>query len=482
MILAIAVTLGIASVVMGAGMADVAISVFVLATASTTLIALRSASRVAPIGAAFIVSMSVALGISAWFTGGLSAEALTWLVAMPIVGHVVVGRRFAYGSAALSISLTLLAFGLEQARLLPRYDEPDVLVVSARSLLVVFLTAYSILQGDARERAIAKSEATTKALRVRESELSAALARADDEHAARVALEAELHQAQRLESLGRLAAGVSHEVNTPVQFVSDSLVFARTALGELFQLLEVHRAAFDSMRAGEPPSLELIASVESAEEEADVPYLAERLPKAIERSIDGLDRIAAIVRSMKAFSHAERSLMVPADLNRAIRESLVETSACHVGIAVVEADLEELPLVSCNLEEMNQVMVSLVSNAARAISTSHDDDGAKGIIRVRSRREASDVVISVSDDGVGIRDEIKPHVFDPFFTTREVGSGLGQGLAVAKNLVELHAGHISFVSAPGRGTTFTIRLPIERAPAKVESVRAAAAARAASVG
>jgi PAS domain S-box-containing protein len=268
-------------------------------------------------------------------------------------------------------------------------------------------------------------------------------------------LELELRQAQKLESVGRLAAGVAHEINTPVQFVSDSVHFVRDALPDLVGLLGLYRALLP------PQSLPRAAA---AEERADLPYLLEQMPRALERSLDGLGRVSNIVKSMGAFARPDRSSRAPTDLNRAIEQTLVIARNEYKYVADVELELQPLPLVSCHEGQIDQVILNLVVNAAHAIAKKGP---ARGKITISSRQEGDEVVIAVADTGTGIAPEIRDRIFEPFFTTKPVGQGTGQGLAIARSVVtERHGGQLDFATRVGVGTTFTLRLPMaERAAA-----------------
>jgi signal transduction histidine kinase len=282
-------------------------------------------------------------------------------------------------------------------------------------------------------------------------------------------MEIELRQAQKLEAVGRLASGVAHEINTPVQFVSDSVQFLREASADLLRLIEVyqrnHRALLDG-----GPAAEAARAVAEAEEEVDLAYLIENLPKAIERSRDGTERIATIVRSMKAFAHPDQVEKTPVDINQAIANTLVISRGEYKHVATVEVELEPVPLVPCHAGEINQVILNLVVNAAHAIEDARAGSGATGQITVRTHQDGGSVVISVQDDGPGIRPEIRERIFEPFFTTKPMGRGTGQGLAIARSVVQKHGGELTFTSEVGAGTTFTVRLPIrDPAGAQIEA-------------
>jgi signal transduction histidine kinase len=277
-------------------------------------------------------------------------------------------------------------------------------------------------------------------------------------------LESDLAQAQKLESVGRLAAGVAHEINTPVQFVSDSVHFVREAMDDLSEIVGKYRElrtatldpAYDAVKVTAAAK-----AAEEAEDDADLDYILENAPVALDRARDGLGRVAAIVRSMKEFAHPDRKEMTQSDLNQAISSTLVIASNEYKYVAEVETDLGHVPPVNCYAGEINQVVLNLIVNAAHAIGEVVKGTPEKGRIRVATRVLGEQVEIAISDTGRGIPVDVRSRIFDPFFTTKEVGKGTGQGLAIARTVVvDKHGGTLHFETEVGRGTTFYIRLPI----------------------
>jgi signal transduction histidine kinase len=273
-------------------------------------------------------------------------------------------------------------------------------------------------------------------------------------------LELELRQAQKLESVGRLAAGVAHEINTPVQFVSDSIHFVREAMNDLVNVAEKYRVACEAALEGIFVA-ECAAMARRAEDEADMPYLLENLPKALDRALEGLGRVTTIVRSMKEFAHPDQKEMAFADVNQAIRSTTVIAKNEYKYVADMELELGELPPVKCHLGDLNQVVLNIIVNGAHAIADAVKDTENRGRLCVRTQQEGEMIVIAISDTGGGIPPEVQDRIFDPFFTTKEVGRGTGQGLAIARTVCEKHGGQLTFETLAGRGTTFFIRLPID---------------------
>jgi two-component system NtrC family sensor kinase len=289
---------------------------------------------------------------------------------------------------------------------------------------------------------------------------------------ARRGLEVELRHAQKLESVGRLAAGIAHEINTPMQFIGDNVSFLRGAFQDLLELCVAYRQACDKADS-EPLSGADQAALREAEEAADLDYVRDHIPRAVESTLMGARRVASIVQSMKSFAHSDRGELTVADLNAALRDTLTVASNELKYVADVETEFGDLPLVPCCLSDLNQVFLNLLINAAHAIGDVVGRSGGRGTIRVRTMVEGDQVVIAVSDTGTGIDERLRSRVFEPFFTTKPVGKGIGQGLAVARSVVDKHGGTLKFDTQPGRGTTFFIRLPLLHDPGQAQPLDAA---------
>ena len=278
-------------------------------------------------------------------------------------------------------------------------------------------------------------------------------------------LESQLVQAQKLEAIGQLAAGIAHEINTPTQYVGDNTQFLEESFADLSGLLERYRRLLEAAKAG-PVSPELIAETEDALEEADVEYLREEIPQAIAQSLEGIARVSEIVQAMREFSHPGVEEKTAVDLNRAIGSTITVARNEWKYVAEMETSFDpELPAVPCLPGELNQVVLNLLLNAVHATSdVMGDGSKGKGVIRVSTQCDGDWVEIRISDTGTGIPEEVRSRIFDPFFTTKEVGKGTGQGLAIAYNVVvEKHGGNLSFETEMGKGTTFIIRLPTKDA-------------------
>ncbi len=285
------------------------------------------------------------------------------------------------------------------------------------------------------------------------AEMNRALQR-ELEHRKRVELE--LMQAHKLEAIGRLAAGVAHEINTPAQYVGDNIRFLEEAFTTLDKLLAEAAAPACTPATDHVPDSNM-----------EVGYLRKEIPLALRQSLEGVEQIASIVRAMKEFSHPGVEEKQHVDLNRAIESTLTVTRNQWKYVADVAAEFDrDLPLVPCIAGAFKQVVLNLVINAAEAIAAVTDENSAeKGKITVRTRRDGEWAEVQIADTGKGIPPEIQAKVFEPFFTTKELGKGTGQGLAIAHaTIVEKHGGTISFQTTPGQGTTFVVRLPLTAAP------------------
>jgi len=286
----------------------------------------------------------------------------------------------------------------------------------------------------------------------------------------------ELAQGQKLESVGRIAAGVAHEINTSVQFISDSVRFVRHALRDVPHALADYRALAASVLSGK----DVIAEAKKAadtDEAADVDYFLKNAPEALDRALEGIGRVGSIVRSMTEFAHPDSRTKADVDINRAIRTSLNMARNEYKTVAEVETDFGDIPTVHCHAGDINQVVLNLLLNAAHAISDSVEGTSAKGRIGVRTRAIGGYVEISITDTGDGIPEDVRGRIFEPFVTTKEVGRGTGQGLALSRGIVvDKLKGSLHFETETGKGTTFFIRLPVADVKIVADSTNKQAAA------
>jgi len=278
----------------------------------------------------------------------------------------------------------------------------------------------------------------------------------------RVPLEIPLAQARKMEAVGQLAAGIAHEINTPIQYIGENVKFLQESFTSLDEFFEATLALLD---VGDEDAIDtvLIERIRQAVDHAEISYLRDEMPVAITQSIEGITRVATIVQSMKDYSHPGSPTMMAVDLNRSIQSTLTVAEGEWKNVAKLETDFDEdLPPIMCLSGELNQAILNLVVNAAHAIGDQADGVPTKlGTISVGTRQVDNSVEIRVADSGHGISEKNLKKIFDPFFTTKAVGKGTGQGLALTyRIIVENHGGTIQCDSQVGVGTTFTICISI----------------------
>jgi Amt family ammonium transporter len=275
-------------------------------------------------------------------------------------------------------------------------------------------------------------------------------------------MELQLAQAQKLESIGQLAAGIAHEINTPIQFIGDNTRFLKDGIESMNGLLDAYHELFAAARDNRPLT-DVLSCAESKRSDSDVDYLNQEIPRAIEEILDGVRRISEIVLAMKEFSHPGSEQKQTFDLNRAIESTITVSKNEWNCVAEMETDLDpELPAVLCFPGEINQALLNVIVNAAHAIKDVVGDNDKRGKITIGTRRIAGGVEIRISDTGTGIPEKIRSRIFDPFFTTKNLGKGTGQGLAqVHATIVKKHGGDVAVESEVGEGTIFVIRIPVE---------------------
>lgn len=269
----------------------------------------------------------------------------------------------------------------------------------------------------------------------------------------RIRQETERHLAQKLLSIGRLSAGIAHEINTPSQYVGDNLRFAAEAFNTLATL-------FGALSTGQNGA-EVQRLLQVALTDPETMYLLTETPRAIEQAREGMERITGIVRAMKDFSHPANE-RVAIDINRAIASTVAVAKGEWRYVAELECNFDpHLPHVPVMPGDFNQVILNLLVNAAQAIADSREKDPEElGRITITTRRRGDTLELLVADTGCGMTPDVQAKIFDPFFTTKPVGKGTGQGLALAHNVVTSHGGTIDVQSQPGKGTCFTVRLPL----------------------
>lgn len=281
--------------------------------------------------------------------------------------------------------------------------------------------------------------------------------------------ESQLSQAQKLESIGQLASGIAHEINTPTQYIGDNTQFLKKSFTHILVLLEIYHQLLEQAKQGKI-SPELISHLEETIEKCKLTYLIEEIPEAIQEALDGIDRVSQIVRAMKEFAHPGTEEKTALDINHAIESTITVARNEWKYVADMNTEFDpDLPLVHCLPGDFNQVILNMIVNAAHAISDVTDEDDDKGAITISTQVEGDCVEIRISDTGSGIPKNALAKIFDPFFTTKEVGRGSGQGLAIAHNVIaNKHGGSIDCETEVGKGTTFIIKLPLKSIAAEKE--------------
>jgi PAS domain S-box-containing protein len=275
-------------------------------------------------------------------------------------------------------------------------------------------------------------------------------------------LELQLGQAQKLEAIGQLAAGVAHEINTPTQYIGDNARFLKRTWPATNEVLGLCQTMQKESAAGSI-GVETIARLLQSSGEANLEYLLREAPRAIEGCLEGANRVSNIVKAMKEFSHPGSQEILAVDINHAIETTIAVARNEWKYVAEVRVNFDTtLPPVPCFAGEFNQVILNLVVNAAHAIGEVVGDGSvSKGLIAITTKHTAEWAEIRIQDSGAGIPKEIRGRIFEPFFTTKAVGKGTGQGLTMAHSvIVEKHNGQIWFESEEGMGTTFVVRLPL----------------------
>jgi len=276
--------------------------------------------------------------------------------------------------------------------------------------------------------------------------------------------QSQLLQQSTLASIGQLSAGVAHELNTPIQYIGDNARFLQHSFKLISECLTKTRDLLPYLKTlnthNDQRLVELIEKISNIE----IDYFNKEISEAIQQTLQGVDHVISIVRSMNVFSHPGNGKKVPTDMNDAVRNMITLSKGEWSHVAKIEQQLDpNLPLVECLPSEVNQVLLNLISNAAHAISKKFNGASeSSGVINISTCSSNDYIEISISDNGSGIPSEIESRIFEPFFTTKDVGSGTGQGLTIVHAIIEKnHHGTISFQSKEGLGTTFIVKLPIQ---------------------
>ncbi len=333
-------------------------------------------------------------------------------------------------------------------------DELEHVVMTINNMRIHLQQATSELEARVAER--------TSHLARSNAQLKNEIAERQKTEEERDVAERQLLQAQKLEAVGQLAAGIAHEINTPLQFIGDNTNFVYDSFREILEAIEVYEELINVAQEKNVIP-ESVAQTLQRIADYDLDFLLEQIPSALEETNEGVVRVTKIVSAMKNFSLPGEKEKSPADLNKAIENTTIVARNEWVSVANMKLQFDsDLPLVPCFQSEVNQALLNMIVNSAHAIGeVLKEKKKAKGEIIISTRQDGEFVEIRIDDTGGGIPDSVKDRIFEPFFTTKDVGKGAGQGLSVAYSIfVKKHGGTMNFESKMGIGTTFVIRLPL----------------------
>ena len=416
---------------------------------------LRQGTSVRILGAATGGTLFLTAVQGAIVLGGIGTPPATWLCVIPLIVVLVSGPRYGLAAAGAGLVASTVLYVTTAV--------PPALTATLHYLdgiaLMVFVVTLALVYEHFKRRAL--------------DELASANAMLAAEMRERTRIEADLRLAQKLESVGRLAAGISHEIATPVQFVRDTTAFATEAMSDVLAILSHHQAVTQAVLERRD-ARDVAACAAAFEAGSDLPYYVEELPPSLARMSEGLDRIASIIRSMRQLVHPTQQDLADVDLDTEIANTLALAVNEYRDVADLETRFAGLPPVACRAGEINQVVLNLVINASHAIRDAVGTTATRGTLVVSTRLDGDVAEIAVTDSGGGIPETIRDKIFDPFFTTKSVGRGTGQGLAIARSALERHGGTLTFESTLGVGTTFRARLPVLAARPSMHGITAPA--------
>ena len=392
-----------------------------------------------------------------------STESTTRLVYI----HTAVALALALGSGLLisrSISIPLAQLRAAAAKIGKGNLDAEIKVTS-KDEIGLLADSFEKMADDLKRTTTSIDNLNREIVERKKAEQTVVRAYEELENAHRELREMQSQQVQdaKLVSIGQLAAGVGHELNTPIGFVTYNFETLQNYVTRMRQLLEMYAKLADEIEAVEESQLlGEAAAVRDARDSMQIDRILENIAGLFEDSQVGLERAAKIVKSLRDFSRVDDlDDLDKYDINDGIRTSLVMACSEIKDVADVEMELSEVPDILCNAGQINQVLLNLLINAAQAIKSQQRDD--RGSIKIKTYASADDVVCEISDSGPGIADDHLPHIFDPFFTTKPVGQGTGLGLSISHDIVVAkHKGMLLVESSASEGTKFTIKLPVQK--------------------
>jgi signal transduction histidine kinase len=277
----------------------------------------------------------------------------------------------------------------------------------------------------------------------------------------RMKAEAQSALSQKMEAIGQMAAGIAHEINTPIQYVGDNLRFLQKTIFRFEEVMNAYQSL--ELETGHIIQQAQLDKVEDVKKRTRIEHYLSESTVAVNESLEGVERVRKIVMAMREFSHPSDREKKMADINHGIETTVAISRNEWKYSAELVTNLDpNLPAVFCQIDEINQVILNMIVNAVQAIQEKHPpESGEKGTITISTYKIENQIAIKIQDTGIGIPEDIRKRIFDPFFTTKGVGKGTGQGLSLAHQIiVQKHKGKIYVDSNVGEGTTFTIELPI----------------------
>ncbi len=389
-------------------------------------------------------------------------------VLMPVMDGFELCRRFKADTALQQIPIILysgdyinpedqqLGLGFGASRYLLKPSPPDLLCSAVEEVLAeqkqaVQSPVEAVNLDEEMKLLRSYNEVLFNKLEAKMQELQQTITEHQKSEATLKGVQAQIIQQEKMASIGQLAAGVAHEINNPMGFITSNL----TSLGKYAERLDTYIAALQGSLYACPghPGLE---ELDQLRQKLKVDYIISDVNELIHESLDGANRVRRIVQDLKSFSRVDQAEEALANLNECLETTINIAWNELKYIATLERQFGEIPEVVCNPQQLNQVFLNLLVNAAQAMDK-------QGSITVKTWAEPGWVCVSIVDNGKGMAEDVRAKVFEPFFTTKPAGKGTGLGLSISADIIRKHHGEISVASEPDKGTTFTVRLPVEKA-------------------